>query len=80
MYKNLARALLCAIAAALIVPHAGAGVGPPLKVAFVYVSPIGDAGWTYQHDLGRRAMEQALGVKVRTTVRRIGRRRAGRRA
>lgn len=68
MYKNLARALLCAIAAAFIVPHAGAGVGPPLKVAFVYVSPIGDAGWTYQHDLGRRAMEQALGDKVRTTV------------
>ena len=68
MYKNLARALLCAIAAALTVPHAGAGVGLPLKVAFVYVSPIGDAGWTYQHDLGRRAMEQALGDKVRTTV------------
>ena len=67
MYKNLARALLCAIAAAFIAPHAGAAEGPPLKVAFVYVSPIGDAGWTYQHDLGRRAMEQALGDKVRTT-------------
>jgi len=24
-----------------------------LKVGFVYISPIGDAGWTYQHDLGR---------------------------
>ena len=23
------------------------------SVGFVYVSPVGDAGWTYQHDLGR---------------------------
>jgi len=40
----------------------------PLKVAFVYVSPIGDAGWTWQHDLGRREMERALGARVQTTV------------
>lgn len=40
----------------------------PLKVGFVYVSPIGEAGWTFQHDLGRRAMEQALGGRVRSTV------------
>ncbi|MBS1270342.1 MAG: Purine-binding protein [Gammaproteobacteria bacterium] len=38
----------------------------PLKVGFVYVSPIGDAGWTYQHDQGRKAMEGALGDKVET--------------
>jgi len=38
----------------------------PLKVGFVYVSPIGDAGWTYQHDLGRKAMEEALGDRVET--------------
>ena len=37
-----------------------------LKVGFVYVSPIGDAGWTYQHDQGRLQMEQALGGKVET--------------
>jgi len=37
-----------------------------IKVGFVYVSPIGDAGWTYQHDLGRKAMEKALGDKVST--------------
>ncbi|MBE2242190.1 MAG: BMP family ABC transporter substrate-binding protein, partial [Burkholderiaceae bacterium] len=68
MYKNLARALLCAIAATLVAPQAGADDGLPLNVGFVYVSPIGDAGWTYQHDLGRRAMEKALGAKVKTTV------------
>lgn len=40
---------------------------PPLKVAFVYVGPVGDGGWSYQHDLGRRALEKALGAKVQTT-------------
>ncbi len=38
----------------------------PFKVGFVYVSPIGDAGWSYQHDLGRKEMEKALGSKVVT--------------
>ena len=37
------------------------------KVGFIYVGPIGDFGWTYQHDLGRQAMEKALGDKVETT-------------
>ena len=32
------------------------------NVGFVYVSPIGDAGWTYQHDLGRLQLEKELGV------------------
>ncbi len=41
---------------------------PPLKVAFVYVSPIGEAGWTYQHEQGRLAMQQALGDQVASTV------------
>lgn len=38
----------------------------PIRVGYVYVSPIGDAGWTFQHDLGRREMEKALGNKVQT--------------
>lgn len=42
---------------------------PPLKVGFVYVSPVSDAGWTYQHDLGRRELEQTLGARV--TVRAV---------
>ena len=36
----------------------------PLKVGFVYVSPIGDAGWTTQHNMGRLEMEKALAGKV----------------
>ena len=35
----------------------------PLKVAFVYLGPVGDGGWTYQHDLGRIALEKALGSR-----------------
>jgi basic membrane protein A and related proteins len=38
----------------------------PLRVAFVYNSPTGDAGWTFQHDKGRRAVEAALGPQVQT--------------
>jgi basic membrane protein A and related proteins len=40
----------------------------PLKVGFVYIGPVGDAGWTYSHDLGRKALEKALGPSVETTV------------
>ncbi len=55
--------------AMLLAAAASAGShAAPLKVGFVYVSPIGDAGWTFQHELGRRAMERALGDKVQTTV------------
>ncbi|GAB4465695.1 MAG: BMP family ABC transporter substrate-binding protein [Burkholderiaceae bacterium] len=39
----------------------------PLKVGFVYVSPVGEAGWTSQHDAGRRQMQQALAGKVVST-------------
>lgn len=39
----------------------------PLKAAFVYLGPVGDGGWTYQHDLGRQALEKELGGKVKTT-------------
>ena len=37
-----------------------AQVARPLKVGFIYISPIGAAGWTYEHDQARRRMEQAL--------------------
>ncbi len=39
----------------------------PLKVGFVYVSPVGDAGWTSQHNAGRLALDKALGDKVKTS-------------
>jgi len=39
----------------------------PLKVAFVYVGPVGDAGWTYAHEQGRQALEKSMAGKVKTT-------------
>jgi basic membrane protein A and related proteins len=39
----------------------------PLKVAFVYLGPVGDGGWTWQHDQGRQALEKAMGDKIKTT-------------
>jgi basic membrane protein A len=39
----------------------------PFKAGFVYVGPIADFGWTHQHDNGRKAVEEALGDKVKTT-------------
>ena len=39
----------------------------PLKIAFMYVSPIGDGGWTYQHDLGRKAIQEKFGDKIVTS-------------
>ena len=38
-----------------------------LKVGFIFVGPIGDFGWNHQHDLGRKALEKALGSRVETT-------------
>lgn len=38
-----------------------------VKVAFVYVGPVGDGGYTYQHELGRRALQEALGDKIETS-------------
>lgn len=34
------------------------------KVAFVYVAPVGDMGWTYAHDEGRKMLEAELGVET----------------
>ena len=61
----LAAATACAMALALPA-IAQPKAGEPLKIGFVYVSPIGDAGWTFQHDTGRKEMEKALGGKVTT--------------
>lgn len=41
--------------------------GEKLKVGFIYVGPVGDGGWSYQHDLGRKAIEAEYGDKIETT-------------
>jgi len=62
------RTALTAIAAACTLAAAiPSFAAEPLKVGFVYVGPVGDAGWTYAHDQGRLALEKALGAQVKTT-------------
>jgi basic membrane protein A len=63
--------LSIAIVAALALSACGT-TGPatttsaPFKAAWIYVGPIGDAGWTKAHDNGRLMVEQQLGSKVKT--------------
>ena len=79
MYKNLAAALraafCCTLAAASFISPAfsqTAGSSPtarpaqPLGIGFVYVAPLTDAGWVRQHDEGRKAVQAALGSRVKT--------------
>jgi basic membrane protein A len=39
----------------------------PLKVAFAYVGPVGDGGWTYAHDKARKAVEAEFGDRIVTS-------------
>src|SRR5262249_50592785 len=39
----------------------------PVKAGYIYVGPGEDLGWSHQHDAGRKAVEAALGDKVKTT-------------
>jgi simple sugar transport system substrate-binding protein len=52
--------------AALIASTALLNAQAPVKVGFVYVGPVGDSGWTFQHDVARRQMEANLKGKVTT--------------
>lgn len=68
MYKNLAAAFAAACCL-LLSPTPRAQPAPaaaPLKIGFVYVAPLADAGWVRQHDQGRLALEAALGAQVQT--------------
>jgi basic membrane protein A len=48
-------------------PAAAPAAAAPLKIAFAYVGPVGDAGWTFAHDLGRKALLEKFGSKVATS-------------
>lgn len=49
-------------------PAASAAAKPePLKVAFAYVGPVGDGGWTFAHDNARKALEKEFGDKIVTS-------------
>jgi basic membrane protein A len=62
------RTLLASVAAATLALGGAAFADghEKTKVGFVYVGPIGDGGWTYEHDKGRLAVEAHFGDKVET--------------
>jgi basic membrane protein A and related proteins len=65
--KRGLRSMSMAFLAAMFVFASSARAADPVKAAFLYIDPVGDSGWSYQHDLGRRALEKALGPQVKTT-------------
>ena len=71
-HKNLlalaaARALFVCLSVAPQFVAAQAKTAKPLDVAFVYVSPVSDTGWTAQHDAGRKQLQANLGTAVTTS-------------
>ena len=64
--RDLVRTTLGPLAFLAAAVLSAAGPQEQTKVGFVYVGPVGDSGWTFQHDLGRRQMEAALKGKVST--------------
>ncbi len=67
--KTTRRTLLAGAAAttALALPGHRLLAAERVKAGWVYVGPVGDHGWTYRHDVGRRDVEKALGDKVETS-------------
>ena len=66
MHKRPLKQILGAMVAVVGLASSLMASAAPLKVGFVYVGPIGDHGWTYQHDQGRKALEAQMGDKVKT--------------
>jgi basic membrane protein A len=63
------KTLLTAAAAVLLAAGIGgdAAAADKLKVGFIYLGPVGDLGWTYQHELARQALVKEFGDKIETT-------------
>ena len=66
MYKNLV-AMFVAASFFLPLPTHAQKAAEPLKVGFVYVAPVTDAGWVHQHEEGRQAVQAAFGARAKTT-------------
>ena len=71
MYKNLAATLVAAccfspVFSQTTAPVAAKPAKEPLKIGFLYVAPLTDAGWVRQHEEGRKAVDAALGAQVKT--------------
>ncbi|WP_344845168.1 BMP family ABC transporter substrate-binding protein [Celeribacter arenosi] len=58
--------LMAAVAASTLALSGAAIAQDKTKVGFIYVGPVGDGGWTYEHDQGRLAVEAEFGDAVET--------------
>ncbi|MDE1165729.1 MAG: BMP family ABC transporter substrate-binding protein [Pseudomonas sp.] len=68
MQKRPLKKLFGALAIAVgLASSLAASAADPLKVGFVYIGPIGDHGWTYQHEQGRKALVEKMGDKITTS-------------
>ena len=56
--------LLAAAAAVLLAGSLSASAADKLKVGFIYLGPVGDFGWTYQHEVARQALAKEFGDKI----------------
>lgn len=65
MKKLVLGLLVCSMVFSMAMPLA-AQAKKPLKIAFVYIGPPGDLGWTYEHDRARLAIEKKFGDKIET--------------
>jgi simple sugar transport system substrate-binding protein len=67
-WKAAKAAMVAGLASAALALAAGsAAAQEKLKIGFIYVGPVGDFGWSYQHDQGRKAIEAAFPGRVETT-------------
>ena len=65
IFRILALSLTLLLVGATGLAFSGTPIPSP-RVAYVYIGPPGDGGWTYQHDQGRQYMEKKLGIKADT--------------
>ncbi|MGD8292424.1 MAG: BMP family ABC transporter substrate-binding protein [Desulfobacterales bacterium] len=73
MSKNKVLSVLMVIGLFTGISIAGSGwvttaAAEPAKIAFIYVSSVGDLGWSYEHDNGRKMLEEKLGDKIKTAI------------
>ena len=67
MKITIRKLVASAFAVAVAFSIGTASAADKTKVGFVYVGPIGDHGWSYEHNQGRLAVEKAFGDRVKTT-------------
>jgi basic membrane protein A and related proteins len=59
--------MVAAAALAVSAALSAAGAQEKLKIGFIYVGPVGDMGWTFQHEVGRKALQDAYKDKIDTS-------------